>query len=378
MPPSWTSSRLVPTASEIATRSIARWGQPEAVRLIGTSRPLATALSRLRRFASADLPLVIAGESGVGKTECARAVHVLSPRASGPFIRIDCAQFVDEERLVAELVGVASGAPGAFERADGGTLLLDEVAALPHRAQAALLRVLDQQEVTRLGGAAPRPVDVRLIATVREDLRDLAVRGEVDEPLLNRLHRLRLHLPPLRERGEDWRLIAEAHLRDLSVSTGDRKVVAPGALDAAAGRTWPGNVHEVHAMVETAYWTARGPAIEKADLGAEPQASGDGVVRPPALDLGAKNVVGRALARMKSGEASFWSAVRDPYLDRELNRSEVRQIVRRALDSSAGSYKRALQMFGLEADEYLRFMDFLRHHRLKPARERVRASGERS
>lgn len=363
-----TPPALLPIATDIAARTAARWGERESVRLLGTSEPLASTLSRLSRLAVADLPLVITGESGVGKGLFARAAHVLSPRASRPFVRLDCSQFVDEEHLLADLVGVASGDPGAFERADGGTLVLNEVDALPRRAQAALLRALDQHEVTRLGEPTPRPVDVRLIATAREDLRALASRGEVHEPLLNRLQRLRLHLPPLRERGDDWRLIAEDYLRDLGARSGEPKRFAPGVLDVLADRVWPGNVHEIHAMAEMAYWSARGPTVEQADLDTEAFASGDGAAHPAAVAMGASGVIGDALAQMEAGEASFWSAVRDPYLDRELNRAEVRQIVRRALERSAGSYKRALKTFGLRTDEYLRFMDFLRHHRLKPVR----------
>lgn len=377
MPASLTAHRpttdLLPLAQTISARSAS--GAAGRVRVLGRSAPLADALSRLARLAEADLPLVIVGESGVGKGLFARAAHALSQRSEGPFVRFDVAQYADDAHLLADLVGVASGEAGAFERADGGTLLLDDVEALPRRAQAALLRALDRRETTRLGATVPTPIDVRVIATARGDLRTLAARGGFHEPLLNRLQRLSLCVPPLRERGDDWRRIAEAHLLALGERHGERRRFAPAALDVLATADWPGNAHEVHAVVETAYWSARGPAIERADLRvARPARAADrasgGTLRAVAVGPAPSRagVVGDALARMSAGKGSFWNVVRDPYLDRELNRSEVRQIVRRALERSAGSYKRALETFGLGADEYLRFMDFLRHHRLKPMR----------
>ena len=363
---------MLPIASRIAALAAVQPTPlaPEAV--LGSSPPLAEALDRLQRFARIDQPLLITGASGTGKELFARAAHLLSPQIGGPFLALNCAQFTDESCLLAALVGSreprGERRKGLFESADGGVLLLDEIADLPARVQAVLLRVISNGEVLPHGALEPVRVAVRVIATTARDPRALVERGELREELYYRLRRLHLHLPPLHERGDDWRWIARSHLGALAARHGSTKRFARGALDALRGHTWPGNVREVHGVVETAYCLSDGEEIEASTLraGLDP-----GLWRREPCRASRTT---DAFERMKSGGASFWSAVRDPYLDRELNRAEVRDIVRLGLAEHGGSYKRALPSFGLAEGEYLRFMDFLRHHRLKPHRAAARAA----
>ena len=293
---------------------------------------------------------------------------------------VNCAQFVDENLLISELFGHKKGAftgaatdrKGLFEEADGGVLFLDEVGELTPRAQAALLRAIGVGEIVRLGESKARRVDVRVVAATNRDLRAMVADGAFREDLYYRLAPLRLHVPALRERGDDWRLIAEAYLAQLCRQSGEVKRLGDSAVRALAGYPWPGNVREVRGLLDTAFCLCLGDVIEAADVQPE--------LRPVAdeLDEAALTLVagGQAdpFAQMARGEGSFWSVVRDPYLDRELNRDEVKAIVERGLAQVGGSYKRALKAFGLPEGEYLKFMDFLRHHRLKPEKYRRSAA----
>ena len=374
------SSWLTPLASRIAALSEAAWGRAGIVRMVGASPALADAQTRLDRFARVDRPVLITGESGVGKELFARAAYLLSPRNGRAFVSVNCAQFVDENLLISELFGHKKGAftgattdrKGLFEEADGGVLFLDEVGELTPRAQAALLRAIGVGEIVRLGESTARRVDVRVVAATNRDLRAMVADGAFREDLYYRLAPLRLNVPPLRERGDDWQRIAEAYLAGLCRQAGEDRRLGASAVRALAGYSWPGNVREVRGLLDTAFCLCLGDTLEAADVEPELRAEA-GELDETTLSLAAGGS-GDPYAQMSRGQGSFWSVVRDPYLDRELNRDEVRQIVERGLAEAGGSYKRALRAFGLPEGEYLKFMDFLRHHRLKPERFRRNAA----
>ena len=378
--PASPSSWLTPLASRIAALSEAAWGRAGIVRMVGASPALADAQTRLDRFARVDRPVLITGESGVGKELFARAAYLLSPRNGRAFVSVNCAQFVDENLLISELFGHKKGAftgattdrKGLFEEADGGVLFLDEVGELTPRAQAALLRAIGVGEIVRLGESTARRVDVRVVAATNRDLRAMVADGAFREDLYYRLAPLRLNVPPLRERGDDWQRIAEAYLAGLCRQAGEDRRLGASAVRALAGYSWPGNVREVRGLLDTAFCLCLGDTLEAADVEPELRAEA-GELDETTLSLAAGGS-GDPYAQMSRGQGSFWSVVRDPYLDRELNRDEVRQIVERGLAEAGGSYKRALRAFGLPEGEYLKFMDFLRHHRLKPERFRRNAA----
>lgn len=374
------SAWLTPFAGRVTALSEAEWGRESIVRMVGVSPALAEAQTRLERFARVDRPVLITGESGVGKELFARAAYLLSPRNGHTFLSVNCAQFVDENLLVSELFGHKKGAftgasadrKGLFEEADGGVLFLDEVGELTPSAQAALLRAIGVGEVVRLGESLTRHVDVRVVAATNRDLRAMVTDGSFREDLYYRLAPLRLHVPPLRERGDDWRLIAEAYLAGLCRQSGEVKRLGESAVRALAAYPWPGNVREIYGLLDTAFCLCAGETIEAADVESELRLSSAELAESEL----AQAAGGRAdlYAQMVRGEACFWSAVRDPYLDRSLNRDEVKSIVERGLAQTGGSYKMALRAFGLAESEYLKFMDFLRHHRLKPERFRRNVS----
>jgi transcriptional regulator with GAF, ATPase, and Fis domain len=196
--------------------------------------------------------VLIEGESGSGKELVARAVHRLGPRRDRAFRTLNCAALPDE-LIEAELFGHARGAftgatgdrPGVFEDAHGGTLLLDEVGELSPRAQAKVLRVIQEGELRRLGENLSRRVDVRLVAATNRDLRQEVAAGRFRLDLLYRLDVVRIAVPPLRERAEDIAVLAEHFWREAADRVGSRATLGMPALAALARYHWPGNVREL-------------------------------------------------------------------------------------------------------------------------------------
>ena len=220
--------------------------------LVGVSSAMAEVRKAIARAASAPFAVLIEGESGTGKELVARAIHHLGPRRERRFCDVNCAALPDE-LLESELFGHARGAftgavadrAGLFEEAHGGTLFLDEVADLSPRAQAKLLRVVQQQEVRRVGETFSRAVDVRLVAAANRDMQVEAAAGRFRQDLLYRLDVIRLRLPPLRERPDDVSVLAEHFWRDAAGRMGSAAVLPPAVLADLARYHWPGNVREL-------------------------------------------------------------------------------------------------------------------------------------
>ena len=228
--------------------------------LIGRDPQFVEALRQLREVAPTDAPLLLLGETGVGKECFAREMHRLSRRANGPFVAVNCAALPDT-LLEAELFGVEKGAytgasatrMGRFERATGGTLFLDEVTSLSAAGQAKLLRVLQEFEVERLGGTRSHPVDVRVVAAAQPDLLQLVTDGQFRRDLLYRLAVVPIRIPPLRERPHDVPLLAMHSLTRAEIRHARRSGgFASGALDALCRQPFPGNVRELENLVERA------------------------------------------------------------------------------------------------------------------------------
>ncbi len=220
--------------------------------LVGSSQAINEVRRAVTRAASAPFAVLIEGESGVGKELVARAIHCLSPRRERRFCDLNCAALPDE-LLESELFGHARGAftgaiterAGLVEDADGGTLFLDEVADLSPRAQAKLLRVLQQQEVRRVGESFSRKVDVRIVSAVNRDMRAEAEAGRFRHDLLYRLDVIRIRVPPLRERPEDVPALAH-HLWTIAAArVGTRASLAHSTITALSRYSWPGNVREL-------------------------------------------------------------------------------------------------------------------------------------
>lgn len=218
--------------------------------IIGTSKLMQDALTLARRASENDLAIVLSGESGTGKELFAQAIHGASARRSGPFVAINCGS-IPAELLEAELFGYEAGTftgarrdgkSGRFEDANGGTLLLDEVSELSSSAQVALLRILQEQEITRLGSSTPRPVDVRVLAATNKPLEEALGRGEFRKDLYYRLAVLTITIPPLRDRGDNDVLALAYHFLKESGAELD---LEDDAVTALCAHPWPGNVREL-------------------------------------------------------------------------------------------------------------------------------------
>ncbi|MEH0166317.1 sigma-54-dependent Fis family transcriptional regulator [Roseateles microcysteis] len=218
---------------------------------------LAQQIARARRVLDKPIPLLLQGESGVGKELFARACHDSGPRAARPFVAVNCAA-LPESLIEAELFGYRGGAftgarregaPGRLREAAGGTLFLDEIGDMPLALQARLLRVLQERQVQPLGGGAPVDLDFALIAASHRPLRELVQQGRFREDLYYRLNGLMLRLPPLRERSDLAGLIAQL-LHDLA--PGRPLTLAPALAQAFAAHAWPGNVRQLAQVLRTA------------------------------------------------------------------------------------------------------------------------------
>ncbi|MBK9031410.1 MAG: sigma-54-dependent Fis family transcriptional regulator [Myxococcales bacterium] len=249
--------------------------------IIGTSQKIAAVLRSVEKVAVADTTVFIAGESGTGKELVARAIHRLSRRADGPFIKVNCGALT-ETLLESELFGHEKGAftgavkqkLGRFELAHQGTLFLDEVGDVPPSMQVKLLRALQEQEFERVGGEAPIKVDVRVLSATNKELEREVAEGRFRQDLYYRLHVVPLRLPALRERREDVPLLAQHFVDKLGPKTNPRvRAVSDAALGRLMAYHWPGNVRELENAIEQALVFAEGVDIGTAALPAFLQGS---------------------------------------------------------------------------------------------------------
>ena len=228
--------------------------------LIGTSPQMLALIGQIKQVAPFDVPVLILGENGTGKELVARVLHALSPRRQGPFVALDCGA-LPETLVEAEIFGYERGAfsgavqakPGKLERADGGTFFLDEIGNIPPVIQPKLLRVLQSQEVERLGGTKPVQVNARVISATNADLEALVAAGSFRMDLYHRLNTVVLKVPPLRERVGDVALLANYAL--MLASRAYKKtvrVISPEAMAVLEAYPWPGNVRELENVIRSA------------------------------------------------------------------------------------------------------------------------------
>ncbi len=314
-------ARLVGEVAELRAERGARRSRSA---LVGSHPTFVAAAALAERVAPTRSTVLVTGETGTGKELIAGLVHSASPRADGPFVKVNCAA-LPETLLESELFGHERGAftsadrqrIGRFEQASGGTLFLDEIGDLSPATQAKLLRVLQDQEFQRLGGTRTLRTDARVVAATNKDLRAAILAGEFREDLYFRLNVITIELPPLRERGDDVTALAEQFLAEFAGELGrPRSGYAAGALARIRAHSWPGNVRELRNVVERAVLMGDGPAVEASDLsiGQAPTPAGRGGWRPQlpptglALDDAERAIVLEALDRTGwvQKEAAAW------------------------------------------------------------------------
>jgi DNA-binding NtrC family response regulator len=302
--------------------------------LLGESAAAVALREAVLRAARAPFPVLVEGESGCGKELVARAMHRLGPRRQRRFCALNCAALTDD-LVEAELFGHTRGAftgaaterAGLFEEADGGTLLLDEVGELSPRAQAKLLRVLQEGEVRRVGENMPRHVDVRVVAATNRNLADEVHAGRFRADLRFRLDVVRIAVPPLRERASDVPLLAAHFWRDAATRVGSQATLSPEALAALARYDWPGNVRELQNVIA---WIAV-------------QSARRGRIGPSALP--------RHVAQAAIGTPCTFEAAREEF---------ERRFIRAALAGAGGQRARAAEAIGVSRQGLSKMMRRLR------------------
>ena len=334
--------------------------------ILGQSEAIAQLLHELKVVADSELPVLLLGETGVGKELFARRLHQLSRRSNKPMIHVNCAalpESVAESELFGHTKGAFSGAvadrPGRFEAADGGTLFLDEVGELPLAVQAKLLRTLQNGEIQRLGADRPRRVDVRVIAATNRSLRDHVRDGSFRADLYHRLSVYPIPIPPLRERGNDVLLLAGRFLEQNRARLGLRSLRLSSAAEQALRRyAWPGNVRELEHVISRAALKAVSRGADRSDivtletdmLDLDAQAMGLAATSASMDAPGTADANGIAA----SARASSTGVAAPPQEAAVISLREAveqgqRRAIREALVRNAGNWARAARELGIDA-----------------------------
>jgi two-component system NtrC family response regulator len=359
--------------------------------------------AEVERVARSDAKVLITGESGSGKEVVARAINDASGRAQ-TFVPVNCAG-IPETLLESELFGHVKGSftgayrdkPGKLEMADHGTIFLDEIGEMTLRMQGLLLRFLETGEIQKVGAERmAKATDVRVMAATNKNLKDLISQGQFREDLFYRINVIHLVVPPLRERREDIPLLiehfltrftggalvpavqngggAEGYLGAKTAGNGAGgnghasgvnrhspvRAISSEAMDRLCEYHWPGNVRQVENIVERLVVTGRHDVIDVRDLPHEvltPQQYGI----KPAFER-RRTVAEDLFKRLVSERQSFWETVYPLYMNREITRANVRELVHKGLEQARGNYKIVLRLFNMEPTDYKRFLNFLRKH----------------
>ena len=266
--------RLVQAALKLAEEKSSDAPRTDASRLLGDSSAMTQLRATIDKLARSQAPVYIAGESGVGKELVARVIHEQGPRATAPFVPVNCgaipAELMESEffgHMKGSFTGAAADKIGLFQAAAGGTLFLDEVADLPMHMQVKLLRVIQEKAVRPIGGRAELPVDVRILCATHKDLGRLVEAGQFRQDLYYRINVIELRVPPLRERRDDIPKLAGRILERLAGNSGGAPArLSPDALDALLRYSFPGNVRELENVLERAVALCENNMIAADDL----------------------------------------------------------------------------------------------------------------
>lgn len=342
---------------------------PVAPEIIVASAHMRELCDYAKRVAATDAKVLITGESGVGKDVIARLIHANSKRRDRMYVAVNCAG-VAESLLESELFGHVKGSftgayrdkVGQLQIAHGGTLFLDELGEMSPRMQGLLLRFLENGEIQAVGADTPRTtVDVRVIAATNRNLAEQVAAGQFREDLFYRLRVIHLHVPPLRERPEDIRLLA-THFLDKS---GHEVTLTDEAWAALERYQWRGNVRELQNVMEqiTALAISPDTPLEVAQLPSPITATAQ-TLRPARERR--RQLADELYQAIVEGGYSFWAHIHPMFLARDITRHDIREMVRRGLSVTRGNYRGLLDLFNIPSSDYKRFMNFLATHDCRP------------
>jgi len=332
--------------------------------VIAIAPPMLSLLASAKRVAAVHAKVLVTGESGVGKDLIARYIHAHSPRARAPFVAVNCAG-LSETLLESELFGHVRGSytnahcdtMGRLQLANHGTIFLDEVGEMSPRMQALLLRFLENGEIQRVGSdSVVARVDVRIVAATNRDLTKMVADGQFREDLLYRIKVVHLHVPPLRERPDDIPALVQHALG----RSGGGCVLTPEAMDALQRYTWPGNVRELHNVIEQIISFAGNAAVTVDDLPRSVMTAAPGTVTRTRERR--RQVSDDIYDALVSREYDFWHHLQTLFMNRDVTRHDLREVVRRGLQVTAGSYRGLVVLFHIDPLDYKRFLNFLSTH----------------
>jgi len=339
------------------------------VRLIGQSPDIVALREEIDRVARSDAKVLVTGESGCGKEIVAQSIHFQSPRSGMAFAPVNCAG-LPETLLESELFGHVRGSftgayrdkPGKLEAAHNGTVFLDEIGEMTLRMQGLLLRFLETGELQKVGAdGGGRIVNVRVIAATNKNLRDMIAQGSFREDLFYRLNVIHIVVPPLRDRRQDIPLLVDQFLaRFTQANSSPITGLSQAAMKALNEYSWPGNVRELENVVERLVVTVNRPMVELDDLPAEIQMHDPVTTRPKRERR--RTIADDLYKRLVEQKEPFWTTVYPLFMDRDITRANVREIVRRGLEEARGNYKIVARLFNMEPRDYKRFLNFLRKH----------------
>jgi len=367
--------------------------------LVGQSAALRELQEEIARVADSDAKVLITGESGTGKELVARAIHIGSARAGRPFVPVNCAG-IPETLLESELFGYMKGSftgahrdrPGKLETADQGTIFLDEIGEMTVRMQGLLLRFLETGEVQKVGSdRIDRHVNVRVIAATNRSLSEMVAQGQFREDLFYRLNVIHLAMPPLRARRGDIPLLVEHFVTRFTARRGNGHAnsrhahgnghangnengsvqrpgdgpprlltIPPEVLTVLAEHNWPGNIRELENVIERLIVTGRNETVRVEDLPIEIRSQRNVPTQP--IRERRRTIADDLYRRVVKEGESFWTSVYPLYMQREITKANVREVVRRGLEDARGNYKIVARIFNMGGDDYKRFLNFLRKH----------------
>ncbi len=311
--------------------------------LVGTSRAIREALAMIEKVAPSTTSVMVVGESGTGKEVAAAMIHARSARRGRPWVAVNCAA-IAQSLMEAELFGHERGAftgaerryEGCFERANGGTLLLDEITEMKVDLQAKLLRVLEDRRMRRIGGGSEIALDVRIVATTNRNPQRAMREGRLRNDLYYRLSVCTIELPPLRQRPEDIAPLVDHFIAMLGGRLGVARGADPDFLQALRTYAWPGNVRQLRNVIERALAVCSGPLLTMADLPPELRPSRPG---PPVLEV---SIGGCSLEDVE------------------------REMICRTIEFAGGNKTRAAEMLGISLRTLYNRLERLEKDRLKP------------